>query len=63
MSIPKYYIIFNDDEQWFYYFQILPIVLTLITWSILHPKQILQYRNQLNIENKELNQTKIPDVF
>lgn len=63
MSIPKYYIIFNNDEQWFYYFQILPIVLTLITWSILHPKQSLQYRNQLNIENNELNQTKILYVF
>ncbi|CAF1024728.1 unnamed protein product [Adineta steineri] len=54
MSLPKYYIMFNDDEDWFYCFQILPIVLILIAWSILHPKQSLYVRNQLNIE-------KVPD--
>ncbi|CAF0930727.1 unnamed protein product [Adineta steineri] len=54
MSLPKYYIMFNDDEDWFYCFQILPIVLMLFAWSILHPKQSLYVRNQLNIE-------KVPD--
>jgi hypothetical protein len=62
MSFPKYYKLFNDEEQWFYFFQILPIVLTLITWSLLHPKRSFQARNQFNIE-KEFDEKKISYVF
>jgi len=62
MSIPKYYIMFNDNEQWFYLFQILPIVLTLITWSMLHPKRSSKFRNQLTVE-KEFDKIKIAYVF
>jgi hypothetical protein len=59
MSIPRYYIIINDDEEWFYFFQIFPIILTLTTWSMLHPKQSFHFRNQLNIE-KRFDRNKIP---
>ena len=60
MSFPEYYIKFNDDEEWFYFFQILPIVLTLSAWSLLHPKRSFHFRNQLNLEMEE---KKIPYVF
>jgi hypothetical protein len=63
MSLPKYYILFNDDEIWFYFFQILPIVITLITWTFLHPKRSLKFRNQLIIENKESEEKKICQRF
>ncbi|CAF0836937.1 unnamed protein product [Adineta steineri] len=46
--------ILMTPADWFYCFQILPIVLMLFAWSILHPKQSLYVRNQLNIE-------KVPD--
>lgn len=63
MSLPKYYILFNDDEEWFYFFQILPIVLTLITWALLHPKRNLQVRNQLNMEKSIMEINKISYKF
>lgn len=63
MSLPKYYIMFNHDEEWFYFFQILPIVLTLITWTLLHPKRNLQFRNQLKIEKEITNENKTSYVF
>jgi hypothetical protein len=49
MSFPQYYMKFNDDEQWFYFFQILPILLTLCTWSLLHPKRSFHFRNRFDI--------------
>jgi hypothetical protein len=40
-SLSNYYSTINDNEVWFYIFQISPIILAHITWSILHPKRTL----------------------
>lgn len=37
----EYYDDFNRHEAWFYGFNIIPIVITHFTWSILHPKRSL----------------------
>jgi hypothetical protein len=58
MSFPQYYMKFNDDEQWFYLFQILPLLLTLCSWSLLHPKRSFYVRNQFNIESEDKKPTK-----
>ena len=52
MSIPKYYIAINDDEEWFYLFQILPMMILLLTWSVLHPKRSFRFRNRLTIDKE-----------
>ena len=63
MSFPKYYTEFNDDEQWFYLFQILPILLTWFTWSLLHPKRSFYFRNRLILEQGKCNEEKSSYVF
>lgn len=39
MSIPKYYLLFTHNEQWFYYFQILPMLIIFFLWFTFHPEQ------------------------
>jgi len=40
-STSTYYSKINDDEAWFYAFQMAPIISAHFTWSILHPKRSL----------------------
>jgi cytochrome bd-type quinol oxidase subunit 2 len=40
-SIPHYYAAANEQEFWFYIFQLTPIAIALFTWTILHPKRSL----------------------
>ena len=40
-SFPSYSQAVNEDEAWFYYFQLIPLAFILCTWSILHPKRSL----------------------
>ena len=58
-SLSIYYSMINDDEVWFYIFQISPIILAHITWSILHPKRTLATTrasdSKLILEKKYVN--------
>ena len=63
MSIPRYYIIINDDEEWFYIFQILPMILILITWSVLHPKRVSPTRKRLINEKASREENEKANVF
>ena len=47
MSFPKYYLLFNDNEQWFYCFQLFPLLISLIFWSIFHPRRSFTFRTNL----------------
>jgi uncharacterized membrane protein YqhA len=40
-SVPDYYVATNAQEFWFYIFQLAPLVIALLTWTILHPKRSL----------------------
>lgn len=40
-SIPDYYTGANEQELWYYIFQLTPIAIALFTWTILHPKRSL----------------------
>ena len=53
MSIPMYYAIINDDEQWFYYCQALPIWIALAAWNGLYPRRNLRTANQPIIKNDQ----------
>lgn len=53
MAFPRYYIEFNANEQWFYLFQILPVLLMWLTWSLLHPKRSFYYRNRWILEEEK----------
>lgn len=63
MSFPRYYMQFNDNEQWFYLCQILPILLTLYAWSLLHPKRSFSFRNRWIVEKDECNSKRSSYVF
>jgi hypothetical protein len=41
LSIPSLFSAQNQNEVWFYAFHLVPIVFTLITWSIFHPWRLL----------------------
>jgi uncharacterized membrane protein YqhA len=41
-SVPYYYIGANEEELWFYIFQLTPIAIAQFTWTILHPKRSLK---------------------
>ena len=53
MSIPMYYVIINDDEQWFYFCQALPILIALAAWNTLHPRRSLRVTNQPAIKSDQ----------
>ena len=40
-SIPDNYVSANQQELWFYIFQLTPILVALFTWTILHPSRTL----------------------
>lgn len=40
-SFPKYSQPVNENEEWCYYFQLIPLAFVLCTWTILHPKRSL----------------------
>jgi hypothetical protein len=40
-SVPKYYVETNAEEFWFYIFQLTPLTIALLTWTMLHPKRSL----------------------
>ncbi|CAF3904964.1 unnamed protein product [Rotaria sp. Silwood1] len=52
-SVPDYYIKSNEKEYWVYIFQIVPNVIALFTWSILHPKRTLKQTEPLKEPAKQ----------
>ncbi|CAF1284072.1 unnamed protein product [Rotaria sp. Silwood1] len=49
-SVPTYYMKSNEKEHWVYIFQIVPNVIALFAWSILHPKRTLKQTEPLEEE-------------
>jgi hypothetical protein len=41
ISIPSLFFVLNQSEFWFYVCHLIPIVFSLITWSIFHPWRLL----------------------
>jgi len=51
-SIPDYYLGANQQEFWFYIFQLIPIAIALFIWNILHPKRSLVLTQQREDDSK-----------
>jgi cytochrome bd-type quinol oxidase subunit 2 len=52
-SVRDYYIATNQQELWFYIFQLTPIAIALFVWTIFHPKRILVSTVQRQEDMKE----------
>jgi hypothetical protein len=47
MSVPDYYVGTSQHELWLYLFQLVPIIVSQGTWTILHPKRSLLPNHEL----------------
>ena len=47
ISVSDYYVGASQQELWFYIFQLIPIIVAQLTWSILHPKRSLSSNREL----------------
>ncbi|CAF1141050.1 unnamed protein product [Rotaria sp. Silwood1] len=58
ISVPEYYTKSNEKELWVYIFQIVPNVIALFAWSILHPRRSLKQTEPSKEPSKEEEETK-----